>query len=282
VCINGGWFLLGHDPIPNTKPACEEFGSCSDYEKNLQNFWPPLRVHLEPYFIDRFPVTVRQYRACVKAGACAIDCLSTGQCGDGSAWSYLEPALDSFPALGLNNKIGRSYCEWAGKRLPTEAEWERAARGPNSWDYPWGNDPPDCTRYPCNPGTPPLKWKYWLSFPVGSIPGDRSFEGVMEMVTNGAYVVADRYVRGYQGIDPTNPVRKMTSEYDDSVERPGRFSREIYRNLKYPGPAWFRDSGGGMAGVRCARDDAAAGAAALRSDYARKRQAILGGKGGGR
>jgi formylglycine-generating enzyme required for sulfatase activity len=230
---------LGHDPLPNNPPDCESTGTCGSYDPTLQDFGPPVKVSLKPYFIDRYPVTVKQYRGCVQAGACPVDCLSTGQCGDGSYWDYLDPALDSFPALGLNYDAAKKYCEWAGKRLPYEAEWERAARGPQSWDYPWGNASPDCSKYPCNPGTPPFSWKYWVSYPVGSIPGDRSSEGVMEMVTNGEYVVADRYVPGYQGINPNSPFRLRSSSMEDYVVRPGKFSSELFHNVQYPGPAWF-------------------------------------------
>lgn len=275
VCIPGGTFSMGHAPIPNDLPDCQALGTCGSYDESLQDFTPAIDVKLDSFFIDKYPATVKEYRACVDAGSCPVDCLSAGQCGDGRHWDYRDPALDSYPALGLSYEAARSYCEWKAKRLPFEAEWERAARGPDARDYPWGNEAPDCSRYPCNPGTPPFDWRDWLAYPVGSIPGDKSAEGVMEMVTNGQDILADRYVRGYADLDPAHPFRLRTSAYDSYVGRPGRFGSELYHDTKYPSPAWFRVERPEVGGVRCARSDDDPGVAPLRSDYARKRQELL-------
>ena len=89
------------------------------------------------FCMDENEVTVRQYAACVDAGRClepwTKDPFST------------YPKLPDHPVNLVNWKKARTYCEWVGKRLPTEAEWEWAATGPEQYKYPWGNEPePSC------------------------------------------------------------------------------------------------------------------------------------------
>jgi len=280
VCIRGGWFTIGHAQVPNAPPACEEYGTCGDAAPSQQAFAPSVKVHLKPFFIDKYPVSVKQYRACVDAGVCEVDCWTTKQCGDGRYWDYRDPALDDFAILGLNYRRAQDYCQWAGKRLVWEAEWERAARGPDSTDYPWGNDPPTCEHYPCDLGTPPFGWSSWISYPVGSIPGDRSPEGVMEMVTNGGDVLADRWISGFTDLDPEAPFRPRASDLDKYVTRFGTFATETYHGMNYPVPAWFRNQSPGFGGTRCARDDVDTKSPrrAITPEYVRKRQEILSGR----
>ncbi len=88
-------------------------------------------VQVASFAIDRTEVTVGEYRRCVRAGACDVDPLLFGdQRYHASKWPVVNVRWDDATA----------FCKWNGKRLPTEAEWEKAARGPKSYRFPWGDN----------------------------------------------------------------------------------------------------------------------------------------------
>lgn len=92
------------------------------------------RVFLDPFEIDRHEVTAGAYRACVAAGGCPLTPLVSRD---------RELADDPMPMVNLTWGEAAGYCRWAGKRLPSEAEWEKAARGTDGRRWPWGNHPRD-------------------------------------------------------------------------------------------------------------------------------------------
>lgn len=119
VSIPAGAFFMGCNAAVDT--------NCFDDEK------PGRTVSLDAFTIDTYEVTVANYRQCVEAGKCtALD--MGGSCN----WNQSNRAQHPINCMDWNQ--AKTYCEWQGKRLPTEAEWEKAARGTDKRVYPWGNE----------------------------------------------------------------------------------------------------------------------------------------------
>lgn len=97
-------------------------------------------VHLAAFYMDKFEVTNAFYKACVDTGACQPVRKKTS--ATRSSY-YDDPDFDTFPVIFVDWSMAQTYCEWREARLPTEAEWEKVARGGTNVTYPWG-DTPDC------------------------------------------------------------------------------------------------------------------------------------------
>jgi formylglycine-generating enzyme required for sulfatase activity len=121
-------------------------------------------IELPEFWIDRYETTNQQFATYIDA---------TGR-KPPENWINGEPPTGEgdYPVSGLTWDQASAYCSWLGKRLPTEVEWEAAARGPYGWLYPWGENK-NAILLPSN-GT----------HPVGSIPGNRSYFGVYDMAGN--------------------------------------------------------------------------------------------------
>jgi formylglycine-generating enzyme required for sulfatase activity len=148
---------------------------------------PQHTVTLDGFWIDRTEVTNAQYRQCVEAGACHPPEFSGERFAVLTRDSYYDdPAYDDYPVVHVDWYQAEAYCSWAGARLPTEAEWEYAARGEQGSIYPWGDDPPDDTllNYDDSVGLPTE---------VGSYPDGASWCGALDMAGNVWEWVADWY-----------------------------------------------------------------------------------------
>lgn len=99
---------------------------------------PVHTVDLAAYYIDKFTLTNVFYKACVDAGVCLPP---KGTDSTTHQSYYGNPTFDNFPVIYVNWFMAKAYCEWRGARLPTEAEWEKAARGTSAGTYPWGEYP---------------------------------------------------------------------------------------------------------------------------------------------
>jgi formylglycine-generating enzyme len=243
-----------------------EWGSDGDYSPPIELDWvsiaggefpmgangmlwsePVHAVVVPPFELSRTEVTVQQYHQCVEAGACAAPQLDDEACN----WNL--PDRDNHPINCLDWQRARDFCAWAGGRLPSESEWEYAARseGRDS-DYPWGDQQATCLRsvmdgqgaqesgYGCgNLGT----------WPVCSKPQGDSLQGLCDLAGNVAEWVQDWFHDGYEG-HPIDGSAWESPPGSSRVIRGGGYKLSAYhllaakRNHLEPGP---------MSGVRCAR-----------------------------
>jgi len=153
--------------------------------------YPEVPIHtvsLESYWIDKTEVTNSQYALCVADGACDPPSLNTDYIGRDY---YPDPAFGDYPVTYVNWHMAHDYCAWAGRRLPTEAEWEKAARGTDARRYPWGSSPitADLANFcdvncPKDHANPNYNDGCAVTAPVGSFPEGASPYGVLDMAGN--------------------------------------------------------------------------------------------------
>jgi formylglycine-generating enzyme required for sulfatase activity len=199
VHIPAGEFLMGSDETPFA------------YER------PQHIIFLDEYWIDRTEVSNAQYRLCVEAGSCA----------EPQSWADPNFSSDNQPAI-VTWEGAHQYCQWVDGRLPTEAEWEKAARGTDGRMWPWGNE--------FEPNRANLSDDadgYGFTAPVGSFPGDASPYGLLDVAGNAAEWVADWYDAEYYA---HSPARNPTG--------PGGGDEKIHRGT-------ISNAGGGPEKCRC-------------------------------
>jgi formylglycine-generating enzyme required for sulfatase activity len=221
VYVPSGTFQMGSD--------------ASDGNANDDEF-PQHSVTLDGFWIDRTEVTNAQYSLCVADGNCerAI---------------YVDDANingTNFPVAGVSWMDAANYCAWAGARLPTEAEWEYAARGTQGSIYPWGNDF-DCSRGNFREGCDEYVW----TAPVGSFPSGASWCGALDMAGNVWEWAADwdgNYSSEAQ-TNPTGPAAGTRKIFRSSSFKYGSsHARTTHRGRHYPDG---RSGYGGYVGFRC-------------------------------
>ena len=210
VYVPAGSFMMGsEDGFDDEKPV---------HEVTLDAFW-----------IDRTEVTNGQYAACVADGACRPPESNVSY----TRLSYYDnPDYADYPVIYVSWEDARNFAAWAGGRLPTEAEWEYAARGPQSVEYPWGNETPTCDL---------LNFDRCVgdTTQVGSYPDGASWVGGLDMAGNVWEWVNDWYDGDYYGRSPgENPTGPETGEsrtlrggsWNHGVQN----SRAAHRNYNNP------------------------------------------------
>ncbi|MBN2694474.1 alpha/beta fold hydrolase [bacterium] len=209
---------------------------------------PRHSVTLSAYKMDRYEVTVAQFRACVNAGVCTSENFKVYHKNTDQYCNIFRigNSYDNHPMNCVNWNGAKQYCEWKGKRLPTEAEWEYAARGSNSTKYPWGNQKPTSKYavYGSSIGTAVVGSK-----PLGKSPfGLYDMGGNVWEWTNDWYVVYD----DNNGIPVKNPQQLGGSTF--KVLRGGGWGNSNNYSLTLCSSCRFRfnpSSLGSSIGFRC-------------------------------
>ena len=147
---------------------------------------PQHRVDLSGYWMDKTLVTNGMYAKCVQAGSCPAKIKVNSFFRDSY---YGNSEFDDYPVVFVTWDEAQTYCTWAGRRLPTEAEWEVAARGRDERMYPWGNTPPNCSLV--NFGAGVAKFCTGDTTAVGKYPQGASPYGLLDMAGNVWEWVAD-------------------------------------------------------------------------------------------
>jgi formylglycine-generating enzyme required for sulfatase activity len=214
--LQAGHEVLGQDGAPMVLVPAGEFSMGEDTTRYsvgdpMYNYAPPHKVYLETYYIDKYEVTTAHYAKFLDAEGRPAP----------RFWNEVKLDVDgNRPVIGVTWDDAQAYCQWAGKRLPTEAEWEKAARGTDGRKYPWGSSEP--TRSQASYDWYGIRsWQgYGTLSPVGSFEAGRSPYGVYDLAGNVWEWVADRYDQKYYLVGPKqNP--KGPEKGKDRVVRGG-------------------------------------------------------------
>jgi serine/threonine-protein kinase len=242
VYVPAGEFEMGSDDddVDYALQLCNEYrGDCE--REWFEAEWSVHTVALDGFWIDQTEVTNGQYRRCVEAGACDPPAESRSNTRE---TYYDSSAYDDYPVIYVSWHQAEDYCTWAGARLPTEAEWEYAARGPDSLIYPWGDSSPNDTL---------LNYDHKVKDTTkdSSYPNGVSWCGALDMAGNVWEWVADWYEEHYSSERQVNP--KGPSPRENRVLRGGHWGgspiavRSATRSRSHP-DGTYHD-----VGFRCVR-----------------------------
>lgn len=233
LTIPAGDFIMG---CAAADPYCNDSVNYNYYYLSER---PKHTVTLPEYKVQKYEVTWFDYGRCVRAGVCTPPGLSGASSGPVS-YEYSGPSMN-YPVTYVAWDQAKKYCEWVGGRLPTEAEWEKTARGPSPSEviYPWGNDAPTCSianySSSCVGG----------AYKVGHFSAGASYYGAIDMAGNAWEWVSDYYQQDYYASSPSvDPQGPATGSYHvirggswDGVENYVRVSyRQHQRQLQHRVP----------------------------------------------
>lgn len=244
VFVPAGEFLMGmtdeqfQDAMEQLRAFCHP---CPPFQNVAKQ---PHTVDLDAFWIDKFQVTNSLYTKCVEAGKCA----PPNSTGSHTRASYYGNAqFDNYPVLYVSWQDAKTFCEWSGKRLPTEAEYEKAARGTDGRSFPWGNEF-DQSR---------LNSDHVVgdTTPVGNYPGGASPYGALDMAGNVWVWMADWFGEDYYAGSPRdNPQGPASGEY--RVQRGGAWGSlmiQMRGAFRFAGDPEQRED---YIGIRCAASSA--------------------------
>jgi eukaryotic-like serine/threonine-protein kinase len=224
--VSGLNYLRQADGMKMVDVPAGEFHMGSEMSLKDKDERPIHLVYLDEFWIDQTEVTNGMYAKCVSAGNCQQPIKSSSSFRSSY---YDNPQFADYPVIYVSWYAASAYCAWAGGRLPSEAEWEKAARGTDERTYPWGNTPPSCSlaNYQgCKIDTAAV-----ASYPDGASP-----YGVLDMAGNVWEFVNDWYGETYYSQSPSsNPQGPASGDGNYSVLRGGSwvesedFLRSSYR-----------------------------------------------------
>ena len=200
---------------------CLNAGGKIDYCSQSEMLEKPQHtVYLDAFWIDQTEVTNAMYARCVSAGACQPPAKPNSI---NHKLYYDEHQFDDYPVIWVDWNQADAYCEWAGRQLPSEAQWEKAARGADGRTYPWGEGI-DCQKANYNTCVGDTT-------PVGSYPAGASPYGALDMAGNVLEWVADWYSASYYSISPKRSPTGPPSG-DTKILRGGSWDSDIYGNAR--------------------------------------------------
>jgi len=267
VYVPAGEFIMGSTDAD----VDSALALCNEYHSDCPRSWfedeqPQHTVYLDAFYIDKAEVTNAQFAQFLneqgnqeEGGVTWLD-IGDENCRITESGGQYQPksGYGDHPGIEVSSYGARAYCKWLGKRLPTEAEWEKAARGTDGRTYPWGNASDgsrvnfcdrncklDCKNTGADDG-------YAGTAPVGSYPAGVSPYGALDMAGNVWEWVADWYDSGYYASSPeSNPKGAASGDYrvfrGGSWASDAAFVRAAYRYRLTPGDT--RND----VGFRCAR-----------------------------
>jgi len=241
ITIPSGKFIMGCKPSEKT---------CTKNEKHHSE------IELSEYQIDKYEVTIANYEKCIDAGACNNSDLTKKHYGTNSDYNKCDIGSkkdSNLPANCISWFGADAYCKWQDKQLPTEAQWEKAARGDDGRSYPWGDaDPKECDKVVMGDesgngcGTE-------SSFAAGSKEADKSPYGVFDMAGNVKEWTSDYYDKHfYKRSAKTDPTVTNKAKYR-SV-RGGAFTNHMAASFMISKRSYFIPvNWDSSIGFRCAK-----------------------------
>jgi eukaryotic-like serine/threonine-protein kinase len=243
--VPAGEFQMGSNEISNLlSDDCKKRYPNSQCNPSSYDYTEPAHnVFLDSFYIDIYEVTIALYTKCMQAGACSPP---NGTDSSTRSQYFGNPEFDNYPVIYVSWEQARVFCKWRESRLPTEAEWEKAARG-NLKDklFSWEDEQADCSH---------ANFRNNGRFCVGNTSAVGSYPpngfGIFDMAGNVSEWVADWMDYGYYKTSPFENPPGPSSGKDHVLRGGDWFSSTVYVAERMPG---FKDLGTTQYGFRCAR-----------------------------
>lgn len=242
--VAAGPFIMGVE-IATSQRECRQWSPNFDCDREtFAHEDTPRTATLGDFYLDEHEVTNQQYAACVAAGACAAPAAEPSFHRTLYQRYYSDPRYANYPLVESTWHEAGAYCAWRGARLPSEAEWEKAARGSDGRIYPWGDVfvgeranscDKSCSYSQSNPA---FDDGYWYPAPVGSYAAGSSPYGILDLAGNVSEWVADWY-------DPALPTHRIV--------RGGSWNDRAYQLRASYRASWLPDKRDNAIGFRCAQ-----------------------------